>query len=59
MTLKGFRLDDRYYHRQPETPTRDAKIVATHIGRCVFTGTWLTAYRLKTAACYCVALALA
>jgi hypothetical protein len=58
MTLERFRLDDPYYHRQSETPRRDAKIVATSIGRCVFIETQLAAYRLKTAAYYCVPLAL-
>jgi transposase InsO family protein len=50
MTLEGFRPDDLYYSRKPETPARNAKTVPGKIERRVFTETRLTAYRLKDAA---------
>ena len=50
MTPEGFRPDDLYYSRKPETPTRDAKAVPSTIERHVFAETRLTAYRLKNAA---------
>jgi putative transposase len=50
MTLEGFRPDDLYYSRKPDTPRRDAKTVPGNIERHVFTETRLTAYRLKAAA---------
>jgi len=50
MTLNGFRPDDLYYSRKPETQKRDAKTVPNNIDRHVFAETRLTAYRLKTAA---------
>ncbi len=50
MTLEGFRPDDLYYSRKPETPKRNAKTVPTNIERHVFAETRLTAYRLKGAA---------
>jgi transposase InsO family protein len=50
MTLAGFRPDDLYYSRKPETPKRDAKTVPSNIERHVFVETRLTAYRLKAAA---------
>jgi putative transposase len=50
MTLEGFRPDDLYYRRKPETPRREAKTVPSNIERHVFVETRLTAYRLKNAA---------
>ena len=50
MTLEGFRPDDLYYGRKPETPNRKAKTVPNNIERHMFTETRVTAYRLKTAA---------
>ena len=50
MTLEGFRPDDLYYGRRPETPDRKAKTVPGSIERYVFPETRLTAYRLKAAA---------
>ena len=50
MTLGGFRPDDLYYSRKPETPKRDAKTVPSNIERYVFAETRLTAYRLRNAA---------
>ena len=50
MTLEGFRPDDLYYSRKPDTPRRDAKTVPGNIERHVFAETRLTAYRLKAAA---------
>jgi putative transposase len=50
MALEGFRPDDLYYNRKPETPKRDAKSVPANIERHVFAETRLTAYRLKAAA---------
>jgi len=50
MTLDGFRPDDLYYGRKPETLNRKAKTVPNNIERHVFTETRVTAYRLKTAA---------
>jgi transposase InsO family protein len=50
MTLEGFRPDDLYYGRKPETPDRKAKTVPNDIERHVFPETRATAYRLKTAA---------
>jgi transposase InsO family protein len=50
MTLEGFRPDDLYYSRKPETPKRQAKTVPGNIERHVFAETRLTAYRLKAAA---------
>ncbi len=31
MALEGFRPDDLYYDRKPETPKREAKTVPSHI----------------------------
>jgi transposase InsO family protein len=50
MTLEGFRPDDLYYSRKPETPKRNAKTVPANIERQVFAETRMTAYRLKAAA---------
>jgi len=50
MTLEGFRPDDLYYSRRPETPDREAKTVPGNIERHLFAETRLTAYRLKNAA---------
>jgi putative transposase len=50
MTLDGFRPDDFYYERKPQTPTRDAKTVPAHIERHVLVETRITAYRLRNAA---------
>jgi transposase InsO family protein len=50
MSLEGFRPDDLYYDRKPETPDRKAKTVPGNIERYVFRETRLTAYRLKNAA---------
>jgi hypothetical protein len=50
MTLEGFRPDDLYYSRQPETPERQARTVPGNIERHVFIETRLTAYRLQKAA---------
>ena len=50
VTLQGFRPDDLYYSRSPETPTRQAKTVPSNIERHVFAETRITAYRLKAAA---------
>jgi putative transposase len=50
MTLEGFRPDDLFYSRKPETPGRKAKTVPGNIERHVLTETRLTAYRLKAAA---------
>ncbi len=50
MTLEGFRPDDLYYSRKPETPDRRAKTVPPKIERHVFPETRFTAYRLKNAA---------
>ena len=50
MTLEGFRPDDLYYGRKPETPKRQAKTIPGNIERHVFAETRLTAYRLKNAA---------
>ncbi len=50
MTLEGFRPDDFYYDRKPETPKRDAKTVPTNIERHAFAETRLTAHGLKNAA---------
>ena len=50
MTLEGFRPDDLYCDRKPETPNRNAKTVPGNIERHVFQETRLTAYRLKIAA---------
>jgi len=49
MTLEGFRPDDLYYSRKPETPKREAKTVPSNVERHVFAETRLTAYRLKNA----------
>ena len=49
MTLEGFRPDDLYYSRRPETPTRDARTLPSNIERHVFPETRVTAYRLKNA----------
>ena len=50
MTLEGFRPDDLYYGRKPETLNRKAKTVPNNIERHVFAETRVTAYRLKNAA---------
>lgn len=50
MTLEGFRPDDLYYSRKPETPDRKAKTVPGNIERYVFCETRLGAYGLKDAA---------
>jgi putative transposase len=50
MALDGFRPDDLYYSRKPETPKQDAKTVPGNIERHVFAETRLTAYRLENAA---------
>jgi hypothetical protein len=42
MTLGGFRPDDLYYGRKPETPKRNAKTVPNNIERHVFTKTRVT-----------------
>jgi putative transposase len=50
MSIEGFRPDDLYYSRKPETPKRAAKTVPSNIERHVFAETRLTGYRLKNAA---------
>jgi putative transposase len=50
MTLEGFRPDDLYYSRKPETPKRNAKTVPSNTEPHVFAETRVTAYRLKAAA---------
>ena len=50
MTLEGFRPDDLYYSRRPETPRREAKAVPGNIERHLFAEMRVTAYSLKSAA---------
>jgi len=50
MTLDGLRPDDVYYHRKPEKPDRDSKIVPSNIEQHLFRETRVTGYRLKSVA---------
>jgi len=50
MPLEGFRPNDLYYGRTPETPREDAKTVPVNIECYDFREARLNAYRLKDAA---------